>query len=66
MCFFVLCQATSGLLLPRPLELSTEGVQEPPPLVDDVDDYDPEVSKTHVSGAASAYTLIAEAGYADG
>jgi hypothetical protein len=29
--------------LPGPLELSTEGVQEPPPLVDDVDDYDPEV-----------------------
>jgi hypothetical protein len=37
------CQATSALLLPGPLELSTEGVQEPPPLVDDVDDYDPEV-----------------------
>jgi hypothetical protein len=37
------CQATSALLLPGPLELSTEGLQEPPPLVDDVDDYDPEV-----------------------
>lgn len=36
-------QATSALLLPRPLELSTEGLEEPPALVDDVDDYDPEV-----------------------
>lgn len=38
-----LLQAASQLQLPPPLALVTDGLQEPPPLVDDVDDYDPEV-----------------------
>jgi hypothetical protein len=37
-------QAQSAFHLPRPLELSLAGVKEPEALVDDVDDYNPEVT----------------------
>jgi hypothetical protein len=50
------------VILPRPLELSTEGVEEPPPLVDDVDDYDPEVSVCVCVGGGGYVCLCVHSG----